>query len=138
MKKYDEIIIVIVDDDKVDALSLEKILRKSKVSNEIKIFITGEEALEEIKNNRKHYLVFIDINLPGMSGVGLIRELNKLERNREIVYIVTSAVQDVINHFHVDLQGAVAFLPKPINQHRLLAIVEGVEIVFKKWEVQSV
>lgn len=138
MKKYDEIIIVIVDDNEADTLLLERTLRKNKVSNEIKTFKTAEDALEEIKNNHEHYLVFIDINLPKMSGIDLIKELDGLKRNKEIIYIVTSAAKDVIEHFHVDLQGAVAFLPKPINQHRLMAIIEGVEIIFKRWEVQAV
>ncbi len=138
MSKYDEIIIVIVDDNEVDTLFLERTLRKNKVSNEIKVFATAEEAFEEIKNNRQHYLLLIDVNLPGISGIDLIKELDNLKRSREIVYIVTSSAKDVIEYFHVDLQGAVAFLPKPINQHRLMAIIEGVEIIFKRWEVQAV
>lgn len=138
MTKDGEIVIVIVDDNEVDALFLKMTLRKNKVSNEIKTFASAERALDEIKNNRQHYLILIDINLPGMSGIDLIKELNKLNRQKEIIYIVTSAAKDVIEYFHVDLQGAVAFLPKPINQHRLMAIIEGVEIIFKKWEVQQV
>ena len=135
---YTNLIIIIVEDSNLDVTYLLRTFRDYKITNEIKVFSNGEEALDYIKENERHFLVLVDMCLPGMHGIEFIKELKKLNRPQEITYLAISHELEIIERFKVNLEGAIAFLPKPICKERLIAIIEGMEIVFKKWEVQVV
>jgi FixJ family two-component response regulator len=63
--------------------------------------------------------VLLDIHMPGMNGLDLLRELTRRHR-RGPVLILTAARDERLRDHALEL-GAVAFLTKPVTQARLLA-----------------
>lgn len=109
--------ILICDDDIEIAKQLEKILhcffqKNSLKSPEIVIYDNGEDLLKD--SNTKD-IVFLDIEMPGISGIYVGNELKKANENI-IIFIVTSYVEylDEAMRFHV-----FRYLSKPLDKQRL-------------------
>lgn len=87
--------ILLVDDDAVTNLLNEYILKSAGVSEQIVVCSSGEKALglltdPEIANEVD--LIFLDINMPGMSGFEFINKYRKtnLPRYAPVVLMTTS------------------------------------------------
>jgi len=95
--------ILFIDDDKVTNFYNRKIVNKyQKVKNIISVN-SGRSALEylldiEVKNAIKPDLIFLDINMPGMSGWEFIEEYKKINPNItkgiKIMLLTTSSNQE--------------------------------------------
>lgn len=67
---------MLIDDNKVDNFFHERIIKKNDVAETIIIKESGEEALMHLNTNEilKPDVIFLDINMPGMSGWEFIEE----------------------------------------------------------------
>jgi two-component system, LytTR family, response regulator len=80
----------------------------------------GEQALERIRALSPH-LVFLDLQMPGMDGFEVVRNLP--EADPPCIVIVTAFDQHAIKAFDA---GAIDYLLKPIGEERLVKCVERV------------
>ena len=93
--------IVMVDDEELDIEAVSRALEKSKLDREFLSFPDGPPFLaylEEVKaGNAEHpALVLLDINMPLMSGIDVLRKMRAEEAFREIpvVSMLTSSTHD--------------------------------------------
>ena len=86
-------------------------------------FASAEEALQKIPS-LKPRVVFMDINLPGMSGVECVRGLAAIEPKPQIVMLTSYDDSEAI--FSSLSAGACGYLLKPIRTAQLLAAVRDV------------
>ncbi len=77
----------------------------------------GEEALE-ILAQEDFSLVISDINMPGMSGIDLLREVK--ERFQDVAVIVVSAVDDRKVAVNALQLGAFSYMIKPVSRNELV------------------
>jgi putative two-component system response regulator len=77
----------------------------------------GEEALAVLKQG-DFSLMITDINMPGMSGIDLLREVR--ERFRDITVIMVSAVDDRKVAVKALELGAFAYIIKPVSRNELV------------------
>ena len=106
---------IIVDDEPIAREILENHLQKIDA---IKIIASCKNAIEafNIINSNKIDLIFLDINMPEISGLSFVRSINK-----NIKIIFTTAYREyAVDGF--DLK-AVDYLLKPISFERLLQAV---------------
>jgi two-component system, chemotaxis family, chemotaxis protein CheY len=82
----------------------------------------GLDALEKI-NGRSFDLIVTDINMPGLDGIGLIRELRKLEACRFTPIIVLSTVAQEARIREGREAGASGWLYKPFTGAQLMQAV---------------
>jgi CheY-like chemotaxis protein len=73
--------VLIVDDDLVDRLSLERWCKKHTVKYQIAN--NGLEALNLTKANN-YSMVISDIDMPIMNGLGLVEAIRKIEKNTHL------------------------------------------------------
>lgn len=79
----------------------------------------GASALESIAEHRPE-VVFLDIRMPGLSGIEVARAVTEFSPGSQVVF-VTAYDQYAIDAFE---QGAVDYLLKPVLRERLLATVQ--------------
>lgn len=93
--------ILLVDDDSVDVMTLQRAFSKHKVMNKAKLDVVsgGNEALAYL-NQVSEYpnLILLDINMPGMGGIDFLEKIRsnpKLENLRILVLTTSSDNNDV-------------------------------------------
>lgn len=75
--------------------------------------------------------VVLDVRMPGLSGLELQNYLNKLSRNLPIIFV--SAHGDIEMAVRAIRNGAMDFLPKPVDDEKLLSSIErAVENAFSE------
>jgi len=85
--------IVLIDDDPISTFITEKLIFKNiRIPYSIFKFSNAVDALKEIDLIQPHYL-FLDLNMPEMSGWDFLEQFNYKKNNPEI-YILTSSVDE--------------------------------------------
>jgi CheY-like chemotaxis protein len=110
---------VLVVDDETDVKTLfEQRFRKEIKSGEIELHFafSGEQAIGYLNSNRQEaVLILSDINMPGMSGLELLRLIKeKFELPPRVVMMIT-AYGDDGNYNEAMKLGADDFLTKPVD-----------------------
>lgn len=110
---------IIIDDEPLAIAELEVMLGEFP---EIKIIGKSERAAEAITmtNDLKPDLIFLDINMPGLSGFDLLENLNEVP---EVIF-VTAYDEFAIKAFEVN---ALDYLLKPVNPDRLSEAIKRFE-----------
>jgi two-component system response regulator PilR (NtrC family) len=115
--------VLIVDDEEVLQDVLTTLLRKAGYrplsAN------SGEEALEVLDRETVD-LVLLDLMLPGMHGMEVLREIRRRDANQVVVVITAfSSLETAIEAMR---QGAFHYIPKPFkNEEVLLTVRKGLE-----------
>lgn len=81
-----------------------------------------EKAIQLIKT-LKPQLVFLDIEMPGKSGLQLVEEISKTTYQYDVIF-TTAYNQYALNAFRL---SAVDYLLKPINEEHLLEAIEKIK-----------
>ena len=117
--------VLIVDDEKdvefLFRLQFRKELRAEKIK--MHFAFSGEEALTFMKTLDPFDIVLLmsDINMPGMTGLELIKAAKELFPDLQIVMI--TAYNDEHNRKVAAANGASAFLTKPVNFDTLRELI---------------
>ncbi|HEY3662927.1 MAG TPA: response regulator [Chthoniobacterales bacterium] len=116
--------ILLVEDDPSDVDMTQRAFRRGKIANPLHVVRTGEAALEFVlKANRnadevrggKSLIVLLDLNLPGMSGVEVLRRIKADRRTAGTPVIVlteSSRARDIAICREL---GADKYLIKPVG-----------------------
>ncbi len=113
--------ILIVDDEKdIEMLFRQKFRKEVKYNDlELMFAFSGQEALEVIERENPPAVVYVfsDINMPGMTGLELLKVVKK--RFPEIKVSMISAYGDAENYNRAKASGAQQFFTKPIDFNSL-------------------
>ena len=116
--------ILIVDDEPHLEIVIQQLFRKRIKSGELVFYFAanGQEALSLLENHGNIEMVFSDINMPKMSGLTLLKNLN--ERYPLLRTVVITAYGDMKNIRAAMNHGAFDFLNKPLNFNDLKITME--------------
>lgn len=110
--------ILVVDDERDIQPLFEQRFRKEIKNGELDFVFafSGEDALAYLENHESEaVLILSDINMPGMSGLELLRHIKeKYEKPLPIVMMIT-AYGDNENYTQAMQLGADDFLTKPVD-----------------------
>lgn len=112
--------ILVVDDSATMRMSIEMSLRLS--GYQVVMAEHGGAALQLLQQGLRPDLVLTDIVMPGVDGLGLIREARKILRFTPIIALTTQG-QRALRDEGKD-SGATAWLIKPTGGHALISLVE--------------
>lgn len=109
--------VLLVEDSLTDAEILISYLQQIGIAV-VKV-TNGEEARTTLKLHKLD-LVVLDVMLPGQSGFELCHEFKTNVATGHIPVVLCSTKQTDVDKLWGCLLGADAYLPKPINKHKLL------------------
>lgn len=137
------IVILMADDDEEDRLLVAEAWLKSKLANELRFVVDGEDLMDYL-NGRGDYsepgaaprpgLILLDLNMPRKDGREALREIKADPVLRQIpVVVLTSseAEEDVVRSYDL---GVSSYITKPIRFGPLVDVINslghyGLEIV---------
>jgi len=109
--------VLVVDDELGPRESMRMILRPLF---EVKTASNGQEALQCLQQE-KIDLITLDLKMPGLSGLDVLREIKKM--NAEAAVIIITAYGTLTNAHEAIRYGAVHFISKPYNATDILSVV---------------
>jgi two-component system LytT family response regulator/two-component system response regulator LytT len=109
-----------VDDEKLACDELAFLLRDFPEVDVIATASNGLEAVELIQKLEPD-LVFLDINMPGLDGLGVVRKLKELGADIPHVIFVTAYDQFAVAAFRLE---AMDYLLKPLEKGRLAETID--------------
>ncbi|PIB34732.1 two-component system response regulator [Reichenbachiella sp. 5M10] len=114
--------ILLVEDDKVDQMTVKRGLFHLKMENELIIKQNGLEALEYLndKSNTRPGIILLDLNMPKMNGIEFLHEVKKDASHQLIpVIVMTTSTQDQdrIDSFQEQASG---YMVKPVDYPQFL------------------
>ena len=114
-------LISIVDDDESIRTAMSSLVRSLGFA--ACVFASAEEFLASPRLNETSCLV-ADVQMPGMSGLDLQRELATRDRRMPIIFI-TAYPEERIRR-RAEAAGAVAFFSKPVDGGALIRCLDAV------------
>lgn len=130
-KNYRYHTVVLIDDNEVDNLINQKLMKSSNFAKFIYTYTSGKSALEFFKNIDKNEdfpaemipeLILLDINMPIMNGFSFLESFQKLSTNitnNTKIVLLTSSVnpQDIQRADEIDF--IIEYISKPLNKEKL-------------------
>ena len=113
----DKKIILLVEDDQLDVISVERSLNKIDQQFELFTAYNGIEALEILKENPESLpdVILLDLNMPKMNGIEFLKIIKAEERYKDInVFIMTTSGEEADRRTAEEL-GISGYLIKPLN-----------------------
>jgi len=110
--------VLVVDDEKDVQVLFEQRFRKEIRNGEMEFAFafSGEEALQYLHTmNHEAVLILSDINMPGMSGLELLRKIKEEHHEPPPLVMMITAYGDAENYQTAMKLGADDFLTKPIE-----------------------
>ena len=117
-------LILLIEDNESDELLTVRALEKAQVGNEIVVVRDGEEALAYLfgtgayagrNTNQLPTVALLDLNLPKIGGLDVLRRVRADDRTRHLpVVVLTSSGEerDVVQSYQL---GANAYVRKPVD-----------------------
>ena len=122
--------ILLVEDDEVDAMSVERALKDINVTNALTIATNGEDALAHLRQPEQVLpcLILLDLNMPRMDGIEFLRVFKKDERLRRIpVVVLTSSSEEQDRTESFDL-GVAGYMLKPVKYQQFVEVIRTIDM----------
>ena len=127
--------ILLVEDDVLDAKSVERAFRLNGIQNPLHICPNGEAALEYLRERVEHSagdeeptprLILLDINMPVMDGMAFIREVRTQPEHRFTPILILTTEGGVDRKQEGKEAGANGWIVKPFDPSKLVRVVNRV------------
>ncbi|MGA1932066.1 EAL domain-containing protein [Arcobacter sp. YIC-464] len=118
LSKNKEREILIVDDSSFVRRTIKTILQTKNYK--VSTVNNGLEAIDFLKTNSRINLIFLDLEMPKVSGTQLLEILKKDERFKTIPIIILSSSEDRQKYAYVIKNGAIDFIKKPFLTEEIL------------------
>ncbi|MCG6911611.1 MAG: response regulator [Deltaproteobacteria bacterium] len=128
--------ILLIEDDRVDYITVARALREVGDRNDLVNAKNGEEALAFLKapENKKPCVILLDINMPRMNGIEFLRVVKNdpdLRRIPVVVLTTSRAEQDIEASFDLGVAG---YMVKPLDYREF---IEMVITVARYWRLSA-
>lgn len=131
--------ILYVEDDDNDVFLLRRAFKKAGVAAPLIVIGNGMDAARYLAGegdyaDRAQFplpgLMLLDLNLPGLSGLDLLKRLNDGGRIRDLPVIIFSSSPDSGDKNKARQLGAVDYLVKPVDMSDFFCMIEQLK---SKW-----
>ena len=135
--------ILLVEDDEVDVMNVQRAFKKTNNVNPLYIAANGLEALDILRGKGKiepampqaRRLILLDLNMPRMNGIEFLRELRQDENLRSIPVIVLTTSnedRDKVEAYNLNVAG---YILKPVTFSNF---VEVMDTLNKYWMLSEI
>ena len=111
--------IMMVDDDNLDVIDMQRSLTKMSLLHKASIARNGEEALELLsqmeKSNSLPDVILLDINMPKMNGVEFLNVVRNNPTWKELKIFMITTSDELIDREETRRLGVSGYIVKPLK-----------------------
>ena len=120
--------ILLIEDDAVDVMTVQRAFKKSNVSNPLHIAGNGLKALSMLRASENPFrnsrcVILLDLNMPKMNGIEFLKELRQdPEFHKTPVIVLTTSDQekDRVEAYNLHVAG---YILKPVTFSKFVEVV---------------
>jgi CheY-like chemotaxis protein len=118
---------LVIDDDKINNLVCESVIKKVHEENKVLSFLRAEDALEYIfssKNTNPVDIILLDINMPEMNGWEFLDRYLAQTPKPAHIFILSSSINTADFEKAKLYTGVVDYIVKPFSKEKLAKAIE--------------
>ncbi len=121
--------ILLVEDDRVDAMTVTRALKEINVTNTLAHVENGEEALAYLSDDtqEKPCIILLDLNMPRMNGIEFLSIVKKDDAVKNIPVIVLTTSKDEgdrLESFNLSVAG---YMVKPVDYIQFVEVMKTIQ-----------
>ncbi|MAM18805.1 MAG: response regulator [Christiangramia sp.] len=117
--------IFLVDDQPIANFITKKLLEVEGFDGEVRDFTDSTEAFEYLSNEDES-LIFLDLNMPVMSGWDFLEELQKRNIKHQVIILSSSTSQFDIQKAKL-YPDVLQYVVKPMNKQKFLELAGNID-----------
>lgn len=126
MSSLEQIEILLVEDSAEDAEMTLRALRKNNLANRVHWVKDGEEALKYLFSSEAPKLVMLDLKMPKVGGIEVLRELKAHDETRTIPVVVMTSSNEERDVAEAYRLGVNSYIVKPVGFEAFLETVSKI------------
>ncbi len=124
MKSKEEVEILLVEDNPTDIELTLRALKKNNLTNKVHVVTDGAEALdylfatgvyEEREIDKKPKVVLLDLKLPKVDGLQVLKKVKADERTKDIPVVVLTSSKEEQDRIESYKLGVNSYIVKPVD-----------------------
>jgi CheY-like chemotaxis protein len=133
--------ILIIEDNPDDCFFLTRQLNRARLDDHVTVITDGREALDflvknsDAENSLQFVAIFLDLRLPSLDGLPLLREMRAIPELQDIPVIVMTSSNEESDLAECQRLDVKAYVTKPV---RLTDFIKAVAHVFPEAPQESV
>ena len=131
--------ILLVEDDRVDAMTVKRALKDLNITNPLVHTLNGEEALNHLKaeSNSNPCIILLDLNMPKMNGIEFLKVIkadNELKKIPVVVITTSHEEQDIVESFRLCVAG---YISKSTDYKKFVEAIRTVNLYWTLSEMPT-
>jgi len=131
---YSTVNFMVIDDDEVCIMSIERSLKELKIANPLYVAKDGIEGLEVLRGTLDDsetlppFIITLDLNMPRMGGLEFLEEVrNDPVFRKLIIFVLTSsdAPSDIASAYEKNIAGYIVKENTTASLHKALNLLNG-------------
>ena len=120
--------VLIVDDDESIRWVLDKGLKKN--GYHVDLAENGQEAIKALKREDNYFIVFLDIFMPDMNGLDVLKKIK--QDHPDLFVVIMTAQATMKNTIEAMQNGAYDYITKPFDLEEIYMLIEKVSKEIKQ------
>ncbi len=131
--------ILLLEDDRVDAMTVRRAFKELKVTNPLVSSMNGKEAFKHLRSegNEKPCIILLDLNMPKMNGIEFLKiaKADEALKSIPVVVLTTSkTARDVVESFKL---GAAGYMVKSVDYGKFVETVRTIDLYWTLSELPN-
>ncbi|MHC4395691.1 MAG: response regulator [Planctomycetota bacterium] len=131
--------ILLIEDDSVDAMTVERALKELNVTNQLVHTVNGEQAIEYLKaeGNKLPCVILLDLNMPKMNGIEFLEVIKEDETLKKIPIVVLTTSKeegDITTSFKFSAAG---YMVKPVDYKKFVEAIRAINLYWTLSELPN-
>jgi CheY-like chemotaxis protein len=134
VKKYAAVKVLFIEDDMIESMKLQRAISKLQYKHTIVEAKNGEEALEILRDGDLPDIIFLDLNMPRMSGIEFLTIIKSDDRLKYLPTIILTTSENRVDLLECFKIGIAGYIIKPLKYEDYESKIKK---VFDYWEISE-
>lgn len=127
--------IYLIDDDPIEVLKLERVIKTLNFNCEFEHFFSGNDAISKLRDDYKNrIIVLLDLNMYKLTGIEILKIIKKEISLKKIPVVILSTSNNIKDISECYKFGAAGYLVKPLRYEDYLL---KIQCLLRYWEINE-